>query len=201
MNERFSEQGQPLRAAAAAAGARVDDKLGDVWWALLARGLVLAALAVFVFFWPSTGLAVVARIVGAFLIVDGAAGLLGAISAQDRGPLLVQGALSLIVGAVLLLWPSATERTLMLTLGAWGVLQGLGLLWQSRELAPDSPNRSAVRTVGLVLAVIGFVLLVWPGAGVVTLAWVIAAAALVASALLLWLSRKVKRVRKALPGQ
>jgi len=198
MNESPPDPNERLGAARAVLRSRLDDKLADVRWSLMLRGVVLGAMGIFVIFWPQTGLAFLTRVVGAFLIADGAAGVFGAVAAKDRSSLLVQGALSLLFGAVLVFWPEATSRTLMMALGAWALLEGLSVLWQSRELDPDAPEKASTRTVGVVLAAIGVAFVFWPGTGVVTLAWVIGAGALVIAAVFVWLSRKLKSVRKRL---
>ena len=45
-----------LQTAAARAQDRVSDKLGDVWWALLVRGLLAVALGIAAIFWPKATL-------------------------------------------------------------------------------------------------------------------------------------------------
>jgi uncharacterized membrane protein HdeD (DUF308 family) len=50
--------------------------------------------------------------------------------------------------------------------------------------------------MGGAVAVIGLVLLIWPGTGVVAISWIIALAALMLAALLIFLALRLKRLKK-----
>ena len=68
-----------VRAARIQIRTRVSDRLGDVWWFLLARGLLALALSVAAFFWPQATLVLLIRLIALFALVDGVMGLLGVI--------------------------------------------------------------------------------------------------------------------------
>ena len=59
--------------------------------------------------------------------------------------------------------------------------------------AQDS-ERSAALTLGSVISLGGLVLILWPGTGVVALAWAVAVVALTIAALLIWVALRLKRV-------
>jgi uncharacterized membrane protein HdeD (DUF308 family) len=200
MNENLNERGEKLRAAAAQARGGLGDRLGDLSGAIMIRALLLALVGISVIFWPATALSILLISVAILLIVDGIVGIFGALRANERGAFLGQSILSLLMGGVLFLWPAATTRTLMLVLGAWALVHGVLLLWSARELAADDPYRGTQQTVGIVLAVIGGLLLFWPGAGVVALSWILGGAALVIAAVLFWLSRRMKGLGNRVAG-
>jgi uncharacterized membrane protein HdeD (DUF308 family) len=50
--------------------------------------------------------------------------------------------------------------------------------------------------MGAVVTVVGLVLLIWPGTGVVTISWIIALAALLVAAFLIFLALRLKRFKK-----
>ena len=199
MTEPPDQPGEAIRAAAASARnrvrGRVDDKLGDLWWALVLRAVILAALGCFAIFWPDSGLTFLVRAVALFLIADGVVGLFGAIAVRDRGANLAQGVVGLVVGALLLAWPDASARTLTILLGAWALFHGLSVLWESRRLDPADPYRSTSRTVSIVLSAVGAAFLFWPNAGTVALAWVIGAGALIVAAVFFYLAQRLKQAR------
>ena len=50
--------------------------------------------------------------------------------------------------------------------------------------------------MGAVVTVVGLVLLIWPGTGVVVISWIIALAALLFAALLIFLALRLQRLKK-----
>jgi uncharacterized membrane protein HdeD (DUF308 family) len=50
--------------------------------------------------------------------------------------------------------------------------------------------------MGGAVAVIGLVLLIWPGTGVIAISWIIALAALLFAVLLIFLALRLKRLKK-----
>jgi uncharacterized membrane protein HdeD (DUF308 family) len=173
----------------------VDSKLSDLWWGLLLRGVIIAGLGLYLIFSPSSGLELLARGVGLFLIADGAVGLFSAASAKDRREFLAQGLVSLALGALLLIQPEFTEGAVTLALGGWALFTGGSLLWRSRRVERLDRLRGLIQTLATVLCVLGLVFVFWPGAATVGLAWVIGIGALIAAAVLLFLATKVKGTR------
>ena len=68
--------------AAAAAKQRVDAKLGDIWWAILVRGILALGLAICAFVWPEKTLGILIKLLGAYFLIDG---VIGAVSAYRTG--------------------------------------------------------------------------------------------------------------------
>jgi uncharacterized membrane protein HdeD (DUF308 family) len=62
-------------------------------------------------------------------------------------------------------------KGLLIMLGLWAVLQGanLFLAWHGAE--NDDPNRVPLTVTGTVLAIVGLVLIIWPGVGAITISW------------------------------
>jgi uncharacterized membrane protein HdeD (DUF308 family) len=195
MNENRNERGEQFRAAAVQVRGGLSGKLGDLAGAIRIKAAIIAVLGLSVIFWPTTMFNMLLIAVAVLLIADGIGGLMTARRADERGAFLGQSLLSLVTGGVLLVWPGATSRTLMLILGAWALLHGVMLLWSLRQLDPDDPYRSTQQTVGIVLVVIGAVLLGWPGAGIVALSWVLGIAALAIAAVLFWLAGRMKQLK------
>jgi uncharacterized membrane protein HdeD (DUF308 family) len=188
----MENRGEKLRAAASGVRDGVGNRLGDVQRALMLKAVLVAVIGLCVIFWPTTAFNILLRAVALLLIIDGVFGVVSMFRSGEVGGYLLQTITSLVVGAVLLFWPDATFKTLLIVMGAWAVLNGLTLLWSLRELEEDSPQRDAQRTVGLALVIIGGVLIFWPGAGIVTLSWVLGIAALAIAAVLFWLAQRIK---------
>lgn len=187
---------EQLKAAAVGEKARISDKLGDVWWSLLVRGLLAVALGIAALFWPKATLTLLVRFIGVYILFDGIVSLLGAFRARELGTYLVPGLVSAAIGAILLFWPDVTGWLLLVVVGIWALFQGAILVWAARQTDADDPERGMILTIGVVATIVGLILIIWPGAGAVTISWVIGLAALLLGALLIFLAQRLRRVEK-----
>lgn len=71
---------------------------------------------------------------------------------------------------------------------------GTNLFLAGRGAENDDPNRALLTTNGTVLAVVGLVLIIWPGVGAITISWLVAALAFLIGALLVFLALRLRRV-------
>lgn len=193
----MSEQRDPGRPLAGARD-RASEKLGDMWWAFMVRGVLAGVLGLAALIWPSASLAILLRLVGIFCLLDGVTGLIGAFRTSERGAHLLQAILGLVVGALLLFWPEGSVRTLLVIFGIWALLTGVSQIVAARQQQAGGDERSAMTTIGWIAAAVGVILIVWPGTGVVTIAWLIGIVALILAALLIWLALRFKRLGERL---
>ena len=175
--------------------AGVSAKLGDVWWAFMLRGVLAAVLGLCALIWPSLSLAILMRLVGIYCLLDGVTGLAGAVRASERGAHLLQALLGLVVGVLLLFWPEGSVRTLLVIFGIWALLTGVSQIFAARQQEVEGSERGAISTIGWIAAAVGVILVVWPGTGVVTIAWLIGIAALLLAGLLIFLALRLKRLQ------
>ncbi len=180
---------------AAGLRSRVSGKMGNVWWAFMLRGLLAIGLGVSALIWPQLTLSLLVRLIGIYTLLDGITGFVSGIRGRDMQFYLLPGLVSMTVGAVLLFWPGLTVKWLLIILGIWALLQGVNLFLTGRSAEDSDPNRGLLMTIGSVLAVAGLVLIVWPGAGAVTISWLVVALALLVGALLVFLALRLRRVK------
>ena len=183
-----------FRTVAIGLRAGVSNKLGSLWWAFLLRGVFAIALGIFALFWPSQSLSVLVFAVGLYCVADGATGLVGALRFPELREHLVQALLVLGIGTVLVFWPAATLRTLLVLLGAAALIAGIGQILTARRLPTDDPERGAIMTIGITAALVGLVLAFWPGSGIAVISWVIGIAVILIGALLIYLGSRFKRL-------
>ena len=183
-----------LQVAAASAKNYVSDRLGDVWWAFLVRGILAAGLGIVALFWPKATLALLIRLVGIFVLLDGIVGLVGALRAGNIGTYLVPGLVTVAVGVILLFWPDVTGRWLLIVLGVWALFQGTVLFLAGRQADSNDPDRGPTIAMGSVAAVTGLILVIWPGTGVVTISWIIAIVALLVGAFFIFLAMRLRGI-------
>ena len=82
---------EQLQYTATGARIRISDKLSDVWWSLLIRGLLAIGLAIALFFWPQATLALFIRLIGLYVLFDGVLYLMFALRIRAFGAYLVPG--------------------------------------------------------------------------------------------------------------
>ena len=192
----MNERNEPLGSLAAGMQSRVSAKLDDIWWAFMLRGVFAGVLGIFALIWPTPTFTILTRMIGLYCLADGLPGLVGALRASDRGTYLLQAVVSLAVGGVLLFLPSASARTLLMVFGGWALFTGVSNILAARRANVEDTNRGLMTTMGGGVAVVGLVLLIWPGTGVVAISWIIALAALMLAALLIFLALRLKRLKK-----
>jgi uncharacterized membrane protein HdeD (DUF308 family) len=120
--------------------AGVADDAGLGWAGWLAGGLLVAA-GVAVLVWPDITLWALAVLAGASLLVTGLLHVAWALSRRgrpDRGTHVAVGAITAVVGLVVLIWPDATLLVLGLFLGIRALVTGLVAIstgWRLHRLA------------------------------------------------------------------
>jgi uncharacterized membrane protein HdeD (DUF308 family) len=166
-----------------------------IWWVFVLRGVLAAALGIFALIWPTVTLEILVLLVGAYLIADGVTALVVALRRGASSGRLFQPAISVVIGLVVVLWPSESARTLFVVLGAAGLFLGISYVVSARRYAVDAMDRQLMTTAGIVAAVLGLILVMWPGVAVVTLSWIIAAAALLTGAALIFLGLRFRQMQ------
>jgi uncharacterized membrane protein HdeD (DUF308 family) len=192
----MNERNEPLGSLAAGMQSRVSGKLRDIWWAFMLRGVFAGVLGIFALIWPTPTFTILTRMVGLYCLADGVSGLVGALRASDRGTYLLQAVVSLAVGGVLVFWPSTSVRTLLMVFGGWALFTGVSQILAARRANVEDTDRGLMSTMGGAASVVGLVLMIWSGTGVVAISWIIALAALMLAALLIFLALRFKRFKK-----
>lgn len=174
----------------------------QVWWYPVVRGVIAVVLGVIVMANPASSVIFLVRVLGAFLIVDGIVTLVDALRRRraaggDSGWRLTGGVLGVVIGVVLLVWPSATLGILAIILGAWAVVAGiiatLGAL--SMRSVPGSGWGWGLFW-GLVTLAFGCALIFSPRESVSVIAWIIGLYAVLSGIVLVVLGFVVRAVGK-----
>lgn len=97
------------------------------WWLLVLVGLLSFVVGVIVLFKPGDSLETLAVIVGIFLLVGGILELAASFmsSTHDRGSIALYGAITAIVGVLLIRHPIGGVAAIALLIGLWLIVIGL----------------------------------------------------------------------------
>jgi uncharacterized membrane protein HdeD (DUF308 family) len=150
-------------------------RVGRAWWWPAFFGVVSIVAGVLALAWPGPTLVVLAVVFGAELIVWGVYRLVGAITFGDAGGgartlWAILGVLSLLLGFYALRHIVITLLSLGLLLGIFWLVDGIGLIVSAVEHR-GMPGRGLSLLSGVLGAIAGLVLLVWPAISILTLAW------------------------------
>ena len=184
--------------------------LGRNWSALVVRGLLAILFGILTFVFPGLTLAVLVAFVGAYLLVDGAAMLVALVrgdplarrSAWSVG---IIGVLGVLAGIGAFIWPQITALSLLYLTAAWAIVMGVFQVVAAISLRREIEGELWLGLGGLLSIVFGIVLLINPGAGLLSLTWLVGLWAVmfgIANLVLGWRLRELhqrgSRVRESL---
>lgn len=162
----------------------------------MVRGFLAIGLALFAMFWPQQTVRILVNLLGAYLLFDGLLGAVGAFRSGERRGAPLVAIVGLVVGVLLLFWTGLSVRLFLILVGAWALIQGVGVFLSSRHKESDPDSRNLVGIAGGALAVAGLILVVWPNTGVVTVSWLLAIVALLLGCLLIFVATRLRRISK-----
>jgi uncharacterized membrane protein HdeD (DUF308 family) len=165
------------------------------WSLLFLVGLLSVVAGVIVLFKPGDSLATLAVIVGIFLLVDGILELAGSLArgTRNRGMVALLGALTAIVGVLLIRHPIGGVTAVALLIGLWLIVVGVIRFVTAFE---EPEHRGWHAIAGVIELVAGIVIVSSPDIGYATLAILVGIALIlngVGMAALGWGIRDVRR--------
>ena len=149
-------------------------RLGNSWSWSVTFGVLTLLAGILVLGWPGTSILALAVVLGVWLLVVGVYRLVAALSVDDtrgggRALMALLGVLAILVGILCLARPFQTATALALLLGAFWVVSGVIELFHG--LVGDVSGRGWAVAGGLLSVIAGIVVLAYPGASLVVLAW------------------------------
>jgi uncharacterized membrane protein HdeD (DUF308 family) len=176
---------------------RLASVLSRHWWLLLLRGLAAIIFGVLTWTQPGISLAALVLLFGAYSMVDGIfatwAAIAGAKDHDFRWVLVLEGLLGIGVGILTFVAPGITALALLFYIAIWAIATGVLEIAAAIRLRKEIKNEWVLVLAGLASVLFGFVLAMHPGAGALTLLWLIASYAVVFGVLLVVLAFKTRR--------
>jgi uncharacterized membrane protein HdeD (DUF308 family) len=151
-------------------------------WVIGLQGLASVILGVLLLAWPEISVYALTIVFGIYTLATGITAFAGAFSSQskdERASLILSGLLGIIVGIVVLVWPSISALALLYVIGIYAVMLGTLGIVASLRLPLDGRDTALMTLTGLVSIVFGIVIFAKPGAGALAVLALIAAFALV----------------------
>jgi uncharacterized membrane protein HdeD (DUF308 family) len=170
------------------------------WWTLALRGVVAVIFGILALVWPRLTLLALVILFGAFMLVDGVLTLAGTLAwrkwNQRWWAAALAGVAGIIVGVLTFVWPGMTGLVLLYLIAAWAILTGILEIVAAIELRRVIEGEWLLALNGILSVVLGALLVAFPGAGALGLAWLIGIYAFVYGLLLIALAFRLRGLHK-----
>jgi uncharacterized membrane protein HdeD (DUF308 family) len=159
------------------------EKITHNWWMFAVRGLVAVIFGVAALIWHQQVLQAMVLVFGAFALVDGilnvSAGLSSAPFFNRWWALVLEGVVGILFGLMAIFLPAITVLALLYFVAAWAIITGILEIVAAIEFRRVLPNEWMLILAGVLSMVFGVLLFVFPGAGMVSMVWLIGIFAIV----------------------
>jgi uncharacterized membrane protein HdeD (DUF308 family) len=191
---------RPGAQAARNLGLRLLDTLTRHWWVLLVRGLIAITFGVMAWIWPGLSIATLVLLFGIFAFADGVLGLWTAFTGpkgmEHRWVLALWSVAGLATGALAVFAPGLVAASVVLLIGVWAIVTGAMEIIAAIQLRKEVQGEWMLILAGLASVAFGVLLVARPGAGALSLVWMIGLFAVLVGALFVFLAFKVRSVHK-----
>ncbi len=166
------------------------------WWVLLIRGLCGILFGFLAITWPHITLFVLALMFGAYV---GAAGLLEIAAAmrgntqEPRWWLALAGIVAVLARLATFLAPGITALMLLYVISVWAIIHGMIEIIGAIQLRKFIDHEWLLILSGTISVLFGLFVLIWPGAGALSLIVLIGIYAIAGGLLWIALSLKLQR--------
>ena len=146
---------------------------------LLIRGVTGVAIGILALLWPGITIAVLVGVFGAYAIVDGITNLFLGLSRNSVSgrswATALQGALGIVAGVLTFVWPAITALVLVAFIGAWAIVTGVLEIAAAIRLRKAITGEWLLAFSGVLSVLFGILIFAFPGAGAVSIAWILGA--------------------------
>ena len=168
------------------------------WWTVVLRGAVAIVLGVLAIGSPAFGIALLVGAFAAWAILDGVGSLVAGFRTRERDRSwwleAVEGVVSLAAGVLALVLGWTAGQILVLIFGAWAVVTGAIEIVLAVRLRRVIEDELWLGLAGVASLVFGVVVVLFPSAGALGVAWIIGFAGVVFGAFLVGLGWRLRRI-------
>jgi uncharacterized membrane protein HdeD (DUF308 family) len=165
------------------------------WWILALRGLVGVLFGLSAFVWPGLTLSVLVALWGAFALVEGVAAIIA--GARTRWwSLVLIGLVGVVAALFALFQPAITAIALLVVIASWAIVRGVLEIVAAIRLRRELSHEWLLVLGGLASIALGVLVMLFPGAGALSIAWLIGLYAFTTGLLLLVLAFRLRDVAR-----
>ena len=167
------------------------------WWAVTLRGVVAILYGVIALVWPGLTLEILVLFFGAYALVDGVLAIIASFThraGHDRWwVLFLEGLVGIAAGIITVLRPGLATLVLLFVISFWAIVTGVLEIVAAIRLRKEIQGEWMLALGGIASLVFGVLLLLFPAAGALTVAWLIGAYAILFGAMLLGLGLRLRK--------
>lgn len=171
------------------------------WWLFLLRGLVAIAFGVLAFRWPGLTLLTLTYLWGAYALLDGiialSAAIFGPSDARSRWWLALVGLSGVLSAFIAFFWPGVTALVLLMFIAGWAIAVGGLQIWGAFQLWQILNDAWLLGLSGILSVAFGILMIVRPGAGALSLIWIIGWYAILAGFSLIAFALRLKQYQRS----
>ena len=179
-------------------------QLARNWWVFALRGAIAILFGILAWVWPGITLEALILVFAFWALLDGVLALIHSVGAAQSGepwwPLVLGGLLSVAAGLVALRWPGITALALLLIIAYWSILRGILEIAAAVRLRHEMPGEWWLILGGIASVAFGGLLVLFPGAGVLAVVWLIGLYAVIFGIALLMLGFRLRGMAGAMPA-
>lgn len=176
---------------------RVSDLCSRNWWVFLVGGIASVLFGVLAFINPGIALLVLGMFFAAYVLVDGAVNIWGALSNRDKDGwwvVLLLGAAGVVIGGYALLVPPVSMLALIYVVAFIAMFNGLSFIYLGWKIREDIANEWVLFLVGTLSVLFALLIMFNPLAGGVSIVYIIATWAILVGALRIWFGLKIRKL-------
>ncbi|HEX7087362.1 MAG TPA: HdeD family acid-resistance protein [Vicinamibacterales bacterium] len=143
---------------------------------LLIRGIVGVLFGIVALLWPGITLLALIVLFGVYAFIDGVVNLvLGFTSPASHGRWLqvAEGVVGIVLGIVALVWPGVTLLALVFLVAAWAIIEGVLEIVAAIRLRQVLQREWLLALAGILSIAFGVLVVAFPGAGALSIAWLL----------------------------
>lgn len=173
------------------------ETLARNWWLVGLRGVAGLLFGLLTLLNPAITLAVLLLFFGAYALADGVFTTIAAIARRRNVPrwgwLVVSGILGILIGVLTFLMPGVTALALLYIIASWAIIRGIAEIVAAIQLRKMITGEWLLILAGVLSVLFGFLLIIFPGAGALTVVLWIGAFAAVFGILMIGLAFRLRR--------
>ncbi len=147
------------------------------WWMLALRGLLAIIFGLIAIVFPHIALLAFIYVFGAYALIGGIIAVIVAL--RERGSvgrwgwILFEGILSIIAGLIAFVFPGLTALVWLYIIAAWAIVIGTMEIFAAFAIRPFLSREWPLVLTGILSLVFGFLLIIFPRAGLLSLLWLV----------------------------
>lgn len=191
---------QPRKVVKAAATGATE-LCNRAWWVFLIGGIASVVFGILAFVNPGVALLVLSMFFAAFVLVDGAVNIWGAISNRGKDGwwmILLLGIAGVLAGGYALLSPPVSMIAFIYVVAFIAMFIGVSSLYLGWRIREEVAGEWVLYLTGIISVLFALLILFKPGIGGLSVVYMIATWAIFIGALRIWFSFRIRKLRNRL---